>query len=81
MESLLLLLCLSFLVTMLCLLFGFVLGLKLSELFDSPYAGLLGPASALALGLAFGVRDLGFFWGLAAGLIGAAGSAYVLFRR
>lgn len=75
------LLILSFFVTLLSLLFGVLVGVKFYDLFESRIAALVGPIAALALGLAFGIREIGLWAGLLAGAIGAAGSAIALFRN
>jgi hypothetical protein len=70
----------TFLVTVLCVLFGTILGVKMAQLFNYLPACLIGPLAALAIGLGFGLTHLPFLAGLIAGVIGCAGSAIILAR-
>lgn len=79
--TVLLLAVLFFFATILSLLFGWLLGVKFYELFDCRCAALVGPAAALALGIAFGIKGLGPAAGIVAGTIGAIGCAIALYRQ
>lgn len=71
---------LTFLVTIICGLFGTVLGVKMAQLFDWAPACAIGPLAALAIGVGFGLVHLPLLAGLIAGIVGAAGSIIALFR-
>ena len=71
---------LTILVTVICLLFGFLLGVKFFDLFGSRFTALAGPVAAFAIGVGFGIKHLGLTAGIIAGVIGAVGSAVALFR-
>lgn len=71
---------LTVLISILCVLLGWILGVKFAELFDCSWAAAIGPIAALAIGLAFGLRDLGLVAGAIAGGIGFVGSIVALIR-
>lgn len=75
-----LVLILTFLVTLVCVLFGTVLGVKMVHLFDEPWMFLTGPVAALLIGVGFGLTHLPLLAGLFAGLVGAVGSVVALYR-
>lgn len=70
----------SFLVTVVCVLFGTIVGVKFYELFGWRWVAAVGPLTALATGVGFGIRHLGLTAGIIAGCIGAVGSAVALWR-
>lgn len=71
---------LGILVTILCLLFGYLLGVKFFDLFGYRLMAAAGPIAALAIGIGFGIKHLGLTAGIIAGVIGALGSAVALYR-
>lgn len=71
---------LTVLISILCVLLGWILGVKFAELFDCRWMALVGPLAALAIGLGFGMRDLGLTAGAIAGGIGLVGSIIALIR-
>ncbi len=77
----LLTICATFLVTIVCVLFGTIVGAKFYDIFGWRWIAIVGPLTALATGIGFGVRHLGLSAGLIAGCIGAVGAAIALFRE
>lgn len=71
---------LTVLVTVLCLLFGVLLGAKMYDLFGWRFICAAGPLVAFAIGVGFGIRHIGLTAGIIAGAIGAVGSAVALFK-
>jgi hypothetical protein len=70
----------TLLVTLLCLLFGTILGVKMAQLFNWVPACAIGPVTALAIGVGFGLTHLPLLAGLIAGAVGAIGAAIILAR-
>lgn len=70
----------TILVSIICVLFGTVLGVKMAELFNWVPAAAIGPLAAFAVGLGFGVTRLPLAAGLIAAVIGAVGSTIAMFR-
>lgn len=75
-----LLIVVTVLVTLICVLFGTVIGVKMAELFDWVPACALGPIAAFAVGLGFGLTRIPLPAGLIAAVIGAIGSCIIMFR-
>ena len=71
---------LTVLISILSVLLGWILGVKFAELFDCKWMAAVGPIAALAIGLGFGMRDLGLLAGATAGGIGFVGSIIALIR-
>ena len=69
------------LVTILCLFFSLLLGMKLAELFEIDLVAYAGPLVGLCIGIGFGLSHMPFAAGLAAGLIGSSAAAYVIYRN
>jgi hypothetical protein len=76
----LLTICLTVLITILCLLFGFIVGVKFYDLFGWRWIAAVGPVASLAIGIGFGIKHLGLTAGIIAGVIGALGCGYALFK-
>ncbi len=70
----------AFMVAILCLLFGTVLGVKMAQLFDWVPACAVGPLAALAIGVGFGLTRVPLAAGIIAGVIGAVGSTVAMYR-
>lgn len=70
----------TFLISLLCLFFGLLLGVKMADLFGVPALAAVGPLAALAIGIGFGLQRIPFEAGITAGIIGALGSAVALLK-